>query len=281
MNELNKDFTKSAEDDANYIDNLAKEADNLFDIDNTSEDTVSESEEVYTGNKTKRRIRLNKGLLALGGAMLLVSFIFGRHFKDIPDRVAGEAVQNSNSISDYDTKAVNGLYTRDTAVREDISVDIIDESEESTAIKPMEGEHLTGIPVIVTEEVDAYFKDSIKYLKLALSVDTFIAENNIYGNEDLINALQRLVTNFEESVSSWSSHSIPEGCEEYDELIVKSLDDYQYYFEEVIASASLETREEYRNKLDAAISYIQSSVSGYGSIYQSYTPVFYYYGLYD
>lgn len=240
------------------------------------------SEDIDYEEKPLFKIRLNKGLLALGVCMmvctLIITHIKGeKHYANLPDYDDYSGVEAvSNTGDDSNNTAV--ILDESSESIGDIDIDF--NYNESGKDDVLDEEHLVNIPVKVTAEVDSYFKDCVKYLKIALSVDKFLASNNTYQNQDLINALQLMVTDYEESVSKWNEHNIPDGCEEFDELIVKSLNAYQYYFNEVIDASNLETVEEYRNKLNASVAYVQNSVSNYTNVSQEFSPVFYYYGLY-
>lgn len=245
------------------------------DINNSSTDIIKK--------KTPHKIRLNKGLLALGCCMIVCTMIIHnsmskKNYANLPDAdVYSDVEAINNGVSEINSTAVESIND-DKSVGENI---LIEEDIDNGEEKPMEGEHLTGIPVVVTEEVDAYFKDCISYLKSALSIDDFIANNTIFQNQDMINSLQLMVTDYENNVGNWEEHNIPKGCERFDELITKSLSVYQYYFKEVIDASNLETKEEYRNKLDAAIAYVQTMVGrNYDDVSQEFGSVFYYYGLY-
>lgn len=265
MNDNERDFPR---DD---LADLAEEAGRLFetDDDDTSETTLPDSkldEEIYFEEK-KTTFKINWGFLVIGAvAIILPAILFNQ--KDNTGSVNNNTTNNSVVVTDV-TESVK-VTQGTTSIEYDIK-------DTEGAIKE---QHLTNIPVVVTEEVDSYFKDTIYYLKAAMRVDNFIATNELYGNADLVQTYLKLVDDFNNEVSGWSSHTIPVGCEKFDEMICKSIVAYQYYFDEVANACDLETEEDYRNKLRAAALYIATTID-YSDVVEDFLPVFYYYGLYE
>lgn len=247
-----------------YMDNLVDEA-----IAELNEEERTQQDSVEPANKKERSKRLpkiNKPLLIIGMIAIIAPMVYLKF----------GSTHNSDN-SKIDTASTIEPATESVNVTEDV---VWIEQEETTD-NAMKGKHLTNIPVVVTEEVDAYFQETVLYLKKAMTVDNFIASNELYGNVEFIKAYNKLLDDFNEIVDSWGTHSIPEGCEEYDRMIVKSLDIYQYYFTEVADACNLATsEEEYRNKLQASAAYLQASID-YSDTAEEFLPVFYYYGLYN
>ena len=271
--------------DNDYLDSLANET-NDWDL----ADEVGDSRERIKSyfNKSNNgdgrgRPKINMPLLIAGVVLIVTPIAIKGMFSGSNERRLSDSRVEADYSNNYNNDNSNAVKEESSVVGTEgsVIVDVVDEDELATEEKPMDGQHLTGIPVVVTDEVNEYFEDSVGYLKRALAIDKFVAENTIYKNGDNIKALQKLVDDFNNETEEWSNHVIPDGCEDYDELISKSLSAYQYYFEEVIVASNLETLEEYRNKLDSAISYIQTLVSGYGKVSKEFEPVFYYYGLYE
>lgn len=264
MNDNERDFPN---DD---LADLAEEAGRLFETDDImSETTLSKSklDEEMCFERKRVPFKLNWGFLVIGAvAIILPAILFNQ--KDNTGQARDNTIDNSVVVTDV-TESVK--VTQSTT-----SIEYEIEGTES-AIKE---QHLTNIPVVVTEEVDSYFKDTIYYLKAAMRVDNFIATNELYGNIDLVQTYLKLVDDFNTEVSGWSSHTIPAGCEKFDEMICKSIVAYQYYFDEVANACDLETEEDYRNKLRAAALYVETTVD-YSDVVEDFLPVFYYYGLYE
>ena len=282
----NKRNTSKDLEDKEYLDQLANEASDIFNVDDKElaiDDTGDEEpiDSLFNLNSPngdnnikrqnmKPRFRLNKPLLLLGVAMIITSAVVISKDKMATNKNRDEAF--SSSIVETVTESVKVT---------EIPVDMNEEIEIYTENSDSNGKmRLTNIPVVVTDEVDAYFKDTIDYLKLAMTVDSFIASNSLYGNTDLVQAFGKLVEDYNSALLEWEVHSVPEGCEKYDSMISKSLSAYQYYFGEVLSGCSLETEEEYRNKLQAAVAYVKATVD-YTSTAKDFEPVFYYYGLYE
>ncbi len=285
-NNENKDMLAESTNDEEYLQSLAEEAEDIFDTDNNdnnindyhNEDTIEPGDTYDTYNKNyesyqqngKVRFSLNIGFLLLGMVVLILPMIAVRCKEANSDnKNRNEAVYSS--VSESVAESVNAT---------DSMIQFEQETEDYTDDGAMKEQHLTNIPVVVTEEVDAYFRDTIYYLKQAMSVDRFVASNELYGKEDLVNAYKKLVEDFDEELISWETRKVPAGCEDYDKMIDKSLKAYQYYFNEVAAACDLETKEEYRNKLQAAVAYVEASVD-YSTTAEDFSPVFYYYGLYE
>ncbi len=289
---MNDDKNRSSENDklsdSDYLNNLANETEELFNVDN-SETNVGYSDEVdpivrtpeydsYNENHdsyntdNKIRFRLNKGFLFMGmSVILLVPLIMGYNKQERP------STKNRDEAISTDIKeTVDDLVSSTSA-----TITFEEENEtQSDADGAINDKHLTNIPVVVTDEVDAYFKDTVYYLKSAMKVDRFIATNELYGNVDLYETYHKLVSDFNDELENWKSHKVPADCKDYDIMIDKSLKAYQYYFTEVLAACDLETEEAYRNKLQAAVTYVQATVD-YSATAEDYSPVFYYYGLYE
>lgn len=287
MNDIeNERGTGQDLEDKEYIDQLAAEASSIFNVEDKESaiDDIDDEEPIDSllnlnssngDNNTERqntrpRFRLNKPLLLLGLAMIITSAVVINKDKMTTDKNRDEALSTST------VESMTELFeTTETSVEMNEEIEIYTENSDS------EGKmRLTNIPVVVTDEVDAYFKDTIDYLKLAMSVDNFIATNALYGNTDLVQAFGKLVEDYNSALLEWENHSVPEGCEKYDSMISKSLNAYQYYFGEVLSGCSLETEEEYENKLQAAVAYVKATVD-YTSTAEDFEPVFYYYGLYE
>lgn len=289
---MNDDKNRSSDgsklSDSDYLNNLANETGELFNVDN-SETNVGYSDEVdsivrtseydsYNENQdsysidNKIRFRLNKGFLFIGLAMiLLVPLIVGYNKQERPS-----TKNRDEAISTDIRETVDDLVSSTSA-----TITFEEESEtQSDADDAMKDKHLTNIPVVVTAEVDAYFKDTVYYLKSAMKVDRFIATNELYRNVEMCETYHKLVSDFNDELERWKSHKVPADCKDYDIMIDKSLKAYQYYFTEVLAACDLETEEAYRNKLQAAVAYVQATVD-YSTTAEDYSPVFYYYGLYE
>lgn len=287
---MNNDECKNSENnditDSDYLNQLANEADDIFNV-KEDETDINYSDDVDTIDQNseydgyieqeddkphyRMRFRPNKGLLFIGIFIMLVTLLvmINKAESEAPRTNRNEAV-NPN-VNETVTDSVN-------VTTEFITFE--EEAENYTEDGAMNDMYLTNIPVVVTEEVDVYFKDTIDYLKLALKIDEFIASNELYGNTELCGAYKKLVDDFNIELEKWNTRNVPEGCEEYDSMIGKSLSAYQYYFTEVAAACDLETKDEYRNKLQAAVAYVQTTVD-YSATAEDYSPVFYYYGLYE
>jgi hypothetical protein len=170
---------------------------------------------------------------------------------------------------------------RDDESIKTIGVDV-DAYYEEEIEETVNGVHLTDIPVTVTEEVDEYFKNSVKELKVALQLDTFVAENQIYGDENMVTTYNRLFENYQNSLEKWEAHSVPQGCEDYEELINISFDAYSYYFSEVQKACSSSSQEEFNSIIKASTSYVNTMCKTIDEkVFESWSPVFYFYGLYE
>lgn len=268
----NDSLDDEEDNDDDYLNSLADDAvDNFMRV---SDDIDSDEDGVINfpdDTKLKYKHKVNKPLLLIGVVMIL-AIVFVNKFQS--NGATRSDNLHVNSLEDY----TEPEYTVDKNTAS--TYEFVDE-DDANYVEPVEGEHLTGLPVIVTTEVDAYFRDSVDMLKVALSVDTFIAENDVYSNKDMAMTLAKLVEEFDDKCSGFNEHNVPEGCEDYDNLVTESISGYTYYFHEVLGATELGTKDEYNSKLSAAVSYVKTKMSGLSESSSKWEYVFIYYGLFN
>lgn len=260
--------------DEDYFNSLADEDELLLSgdvIGHSIESTDDEVIDFSDTNKLKYRHKVNKPLLLIGVAMIIVVVLVNK--------------SQSSDVIEHDNLYVNSLedYTeQEYNIDKDVSstYEIISDEDENY-IEPVDGEHLAGLPVVVTTEVDDFFRKSVDILKVALSIDTFVAENNVYSEKDMASTLAKLIEDFDAECSNYVEHAVPEGCEDFDKLVMESINSYTYYFHEVLQATELGTRDEYNSKVSAAISYVKTKMSGLSDSSSKWEYVFIYYGLFN
>lgn len=261
MNNFNND-----NNDEKYLDELINEV--YFD---TGE--INDSQSSSIEKRRGRRIpHLNKPLLGLGIVMIAIAVF-------IPKGNANkeESVVSRDSITTI-SSAPPSIETDIVITTVSIPTVINDNKETVTE----QEQRLSNVPVEVTPEVDSYFRESVTLLKEALKVDEFIANNNLFGNNDMIRAFKKLNEDFGSSIENWKLLEVPAGCEDFGKYVAESIDIYQYYFSEVERGLGLSTQEEFNSCISASVQLLQTqSALLDNKVLEDFYPVFYYYELYN
>ena len=261
MNNFNND-----NNDETYLDELINEVD--FDTGEINDKQLNDTE-----RKGRRRIpRLNKPLLGLGIVMIAIAVLIPKVNANKEESAESRDVVITSTSTSASIETDNVITT--------VSIPTVVNDSKETVTE--QGQRLSNVPVEVTPEVDFYFSESVMLLKEALKVDEFIANNNLFGNDDMIRAFKKLNEDFNSSIENWKLLEVPAGCKDFGKYVAESIDIYQYYFSEMERGVGLSTQEEFNSCITASVQVLQTqSALLDNKVLEDFYPVFYYYGLYN